>query len=61
MSANSNYPMGVDGSHPHFNAPDLYCPICEADLESVWEFCPYCGANVEQSWREYAELGGDAR
>ena len=47
MSANSNYPMGVNGSSDYFNKPEIYCPICEWDVEPSWEFCPWCGAYID--------------
>ena len=52
-SAYSNYPSGVDGSHPYFNQPDPpECPNrdCMATLEPEWEWCPYCGWHID--WDE---------
>lgn len=52
MGANSNYPMGVDGTHPHFDWPDPpECPECYAEVDADWLYCPWCGARLE---------GGDA-
>lgn len=54
MSENSNYPMGVNGSHDYFNWPDPpECLNCTATLELEWEFCPYCGAHID--WDELEE------
>jgi predicted amidophosphoribosyltransferase len=55
MGENSNYPMGVNGSHPYFNQPDApECPKCVADIEPDWEFCPYCGTHID-----WAEIRGE--
>ena len=62
MGAGSNYPMGVDGSHPHFNQPDQ--PECQdkhcmATLELDWEFCPFCGWHIE--WENWDAERGEWR
>ena len=52
-TAYDNYPMGVNGSHPHFNQPDApECQNrdCNATLEAGWEWCPYCGWHID--WDE---------
>lgn len=64
MANSDYYGYGVDGSHGYFNQPDLYCPVCESDLEAEWAFCPHCGANIEKEWRELREAeegDGDVR
>ena len=60
MSDNSNYPMGVDGSHPYFNQPDppeCMNEKCCASLETDWEFCPFCGMHID--WDAYEEDDGN--
>ena len=53
MSENSNYPMGVNGSHDYFNQPDTpECPKCYADISLDWDYCPYCGERID--WEEVA-------
>ena len=55
MSENSNYPMGVNGSHDYFNQPDTpECPKCYADISLDWEYCPYCGERID-----WAEINGE--
>jgi len=50
----TNYPDGVDGSHPYFNPPPV--PECQnrdcmAELEFDWEFCPFCGWHIDwENW-----------
>ena len=64
MSENSNYPMGVNGSHDYFNQPDPpsepYCPNdeCMEPIEhSWWNYCPNCGQEI--GWGKWDELRGD--
>lgn len=59
MSANSNYPCGVDGSSDYFNQPEIICPGCEVDMEPAWEFCPWCGTHLDEPQEDdwYAEEG----
>ena len=49
--SNSNYPMGVDGSHDYFNQPDPpECPHCCCELMEEWHYCPMCGKPLD--WDE---------
>jgi len=46
--AMSNYPAGVDNSHPHFHTPDPrdQCPACGAEVgDDV--YCENCGAVLD--------------
>lgn len=53
---NSNYPMGVNGSHDYFNWTEPKCPACGADLDhEEWAYCPWCGVDIMQAIREAAE------
>lgn len=63
MSDNSNYPMGVDGTHPYFNQPDQqsdpYCPNDEC-MEPLtqwwWNYCPNCGHEID--WGKWNDIEG---
>lgn len=44
--SNSNYPDGVNGSHPYFNPEDGDCPDCGEFMSNDWNYCPYCGAEL---------------
>ncbi len=62
MDKITNYPLGVDGTHPHFNEPDP--PECQnrkccATLEYEWEWCPYCGWHI--SWEDWDAKRGEWR
>jgi hypothetical protein len=45
----SNYPPGVDNSHPHFHQAERFdvCPECDAQVDDeVW--CQACGAVLDE-------------
>jgi predicted amidophosphoribosyltransferase len=43
----SNYPDGVNGSHPYFNPDEPpECRKCHAEVDEEWAFCPWCGAEL---------------
>lgn len=41
----SNYPDGINGSHPYFNPTDE-CPSCGENMLYDWNYCPYCGCEL---------------
>ena len=53
MGAYSNYPDGIDGSHPYFNQPDApeetwECPECGyVASDDEMRYCPYCGIELQ--------------
>lgn len=49
MAGVTNYPDGIDGSHPYFNVQDAECPECGEEVEYVeWEYCPMCGTKLRR-------------
>ena len=58
MNGNSNYPLGVDGTHDYFNEPDPpECPRCYTTLEADWNYCPSCGESID--WEQLMNGGVD--
>lgn len=48
----SNYPLGVDGSHPYFDEPTdpPECRKCRRDVDPDWAYCPWCGEPAREEW-----------